>query len=73
VSYERQTSEVATLRRGQMLDRKIDKMIQKEPGPLLSEEFEEVRSNSLCQNKMHGIEVSQRGVLLVQIEQELQL
>ena len=48
VSYERQTSEVATLRRGQMLDRKIDKMIQKEPGPLLSEEFEQVRSDSSC-------------------------
>jgi hypothetical protein len=48
VSYERQTSARATLRRGQMLDRKIDKMIQKEPGPLLSREFEQVGSDSSC-------------------------
>ena len=38
--YERQTSEVATLRRGQMLERKIEREMQREP--LLTEEIEKV-------------------------------
>ena len=50
VSYASQTSEVATLRRGKMLERKIDKEMQKGPGrsPGLIEEFEKVRSDSSC-------------------------